>query len=67
MVDYVTLLGAEEVSRAGSQMKSAAEDMSRAAASISESVYRYVRTTEELIMSLERLATKIEDGGDPGG
>jgi uncharacterized protein Yka (UPF0111/DUF47 family) len=38
MADYMTLLGAEDVVRAGREVKAAADEMSRAAAEIAEAV-----------------------------
>lgn len=41
MADYVTLMGAEDVARAGSAMRQAADDMNRAALSFDESLRRH--------------------------
>lgn len=47
MSDYVTLLGAEDVRRAGSSMASAGEEIRRASAEISEAVMRSGRHVED--------------------
>jgi len=39
MPEYVHLIGAEDVARAGSQISSAAGDMQRAASSIDQSIF----------------------------
>lgn len=46
-MEYVTLMGAEDVSRAGYTMRSAASDMLRAASSISESLDQHQRFMNE--------------------
>ena len=38
MADYIHLIGADDVSRAGSSMRSAASDMTRAAATMDETM-----------------------------
>lgn len=52
MSEYITLVGAEEVSRAASSMRSAADDMQRAASS-----YQYVVDQQQRFMDdwLQRL------------
>lgn len=62
MSEYITLLGAEDVARAGRQMASAADDMQRAASSISESLDMSLRRFEELVERLERLNQERGDG-----
>jgi hypothetical protein len=47
MSDYVTLLGAEDVQRAASQMREAASEMSRAAGEITEAVARLRSVLED--------------------
>ncbi len=47
MGNYVTLLGAEEVGKAGWAMKEAAEKMARAASEITEAVTRLERALED--------------------
>lgn len=55
MGDYITLLGAEDVARAGSLMRSAAEEMSRAAASMEESLQRHRQAQEEFLTRFEEI------------
>lgn len=49
MSDYVTLLGAEDVQRAASQMQSAAQDMQRAASQIDHTFMHFLRRIDELV------------------
>lgn len=58
MSDYVTLLGAENVQRAGHGMSAAADRMQQVAASFDESVRR-------LILALEEHAARIEQATRP--
>jgi len=53
MSKYITLLGAEDVRKAGSQMASAADDILRAANIISESNQRLTAELTELTTRLE--------------
>lgn len=53
MADYVTLLGAENVQRAGHEISSAAERIAWAASSITES-------NDRLMRALDAHATRIE-------
>lgn len=64
MSQYVTLLGAEEVSRAASQMQRAAADMSRAA-SYFESVFdAHHRFLDDFLIRLDGILTdRIGDLG----
>lgn len=41
MNEYITLVGAEDVQRAGAALRSAAETMQRAASSIEDSLHRH--------------------------
>lgn len=56
MADYMTLIGAEDVQRAGGRMASAAEDMQRAANIISESVDRLIRALDDHAIRIEAAA-----------
>lgn len=56
MSGYVTLLGAEQVQAAANRMASAADDMQRAASSISESVERLVRALDDHAIRIEAAA-----------
>lgn len=53
MPDYMTLMGAEDVSRAGYSMKSAAEEMSRAAANIDDALRRHQMFMEDWLQRYE--------------
>lgn len=53
MSNYVTLIGAEDISRAGHNMRDAAERMERAASSFGE-------YAERLMRALDEHATRIE-------
>ena len=57
MSDYVNLLGAEDVARAGRSIQSAAEEMRRAASSIDETMSRSRQFMDDW---LERLRGIIE-------
>jgi hypothetical protein len=61
MSGYVTLLGAEDVQRAASQMREAAAEMSRAAGEITEAV-RQLR----IVLEARAEATLAEDESDTG-
>jgi hypothetical protein len=58
MAEYMTLMGAEQVQRAGSSMATAAEKMEAAAGSISWSVDRLVRALEEHAQRIEAAMNK---------
>ena len=53
MPDYITLMGAEDVTRAGHRMQSAADQMSRAASTIDEALFRHQRFLDEWLQRLE--------------
>lgn len=53
MSNYVTLLGAEEVSRAGSAMQEAASTMSSAAENIAFALERHQRFMDDWLMRFE--------------
>ena len=55
MSEYIHLVGAEEVTRAASRMKSSAEDMLRAANIISESNDQFIRRFEDLVTRMEMM------------
>lgn len=61
MSDYITLLGAEDVSRAASRMESAAEQMQRAATAFDNTADRLIRAFE----SLERAIIDHGIGSQP--
>lgn len=58
MNGHMTLLGAEEVSRAASRMHDAAEQMQRAAMNIDGSVDRLVRALEDHAARVEAAVAK---------
>lgn len=56
--DYITLLGAEQVSNASRQMASAATDMIRAASQIDETFRMFTNRMEDWVTRLETLNDK---------
>jgi hypothetical protein len=54
---YIHLMGAEEVSRAASNMQGAAETINRAAGRIDESLRNFIIQFEALVFRLETLKT----------
>lgn len=68
MAEYVHLVGAEEVSRAASSMRGAADDMIRAASSISEALDRHQSFLTEWLSNLDAtLSDRISDLGQTLG
>ncbi len=61
MAEYITLLGAEDVQRAGNTIRAAAETMAQAAASIDHSNEMFLRRYEELVSRMEQAAEKIHE------
>ena len=55
MGDYITLLGAEDVSRAASNIRSAANDINRAILNLDELSRRHQRFMEEWLQTFERI------------
>lgn len=55
MADYMTLLGSEEVSRAGHNMKHAASEMASAAQYMDSVADRLIRALDDHATRLERL------------
>ncbi len=55
MSNYVTLLGTEDVSKAGHNMERAAADMNRAASSMEDSLHRQRLFMEQWLQDLERV------------
>ncbi len=53
MSEFIHLVGAEDVRKAGSQMASAADDMLRAANIINESHDQFIRRFDELVTRME--------------
>ena len=66
MADYVTLLGAEQVSSAGSQMSRAADRMQSAASSIDQSLFQHQRFMDDWLQRFEAILTesiKVKNDG----
>ena len=61
MNETVTLLGAEEVSRAASRMQSAADQMSSAASSIDHTFEMFLRRYEELLSREMRVKEVVQE------
>ena len=65
MTEFIYLSGSDDVRNAGNRISSAATEMSRAAASMEESLYRHrvwlQEWSDELLIQLSRLIAK---GGD---
>jgi hypothetical protein len=55
MADYVTLLGAEEVSRAGGSMREAAQTMSNAASSMAFAIEQQQRFMDDWLQRLDHV------------
>lgn len=55
MSGYTTLLGAEDVSRAGRNMITAAEEMKRAAAALEDSLFRQRQFMDDWLCRLEAI------------
>ena len=55
MSNYVHLIGTEQVSSAGHRISDAASDMSRAAASLDDSLRRHEQFMENWLDRLERI------------
>ena len=56
--DYVTLLGTEEVQRAGISMVIAAEDMQRVASTIESTLFQVQRSLDDWLIRLDEVLTK---------
>ena len=66
---YVTLIGAEDVVRAGHTMRAAAEQMQRAASQIDEATRNHAQRMEELLYRYEEaveLSRAPEEAAGPG-
>lgn len=64
MVDYVTLLGAEQVQSAASTMRGAADEMRSAASCISDALDTHRRAMDEWLERFERIITQTGHHGD---
>lgn len=58
MAEYITLMGAEDVARAASVMRSAGEDMCRAAGSIEGSVNSLKGYLDDFMIKLQDIMEK---------
>jgi len=58
MAEYMTLLGSEQVQSAGNRMASAADQMSRAASSISDSLSQNQRFLDDWLQRLESVLSQ---------
>ena len=66
MAEYITLLGAEEVSRAATRMQAAASEMTNAANQISVALEEHRRSMEQLLDSWTLFMTDQPAGKDLG-
>lgn len=64
MSSYITLLGAEQVQSAASTMRSAAEEMSRAASSIDYSLQQHRQFMDDWLARLEEVMRPPHQSGD---
>lgn len=62
MSEYITLIGADDVSQAGHNMQGAADSMRQSAGYIDESLRMFLARFEELVVRLENLQQEPEDG-----
>ena len=59
MSEYMTLLGAEDVQKAGSAMRSAAESMQSAAGSFEDSLFHHRQFMDDWLIRLEEAITHM--------
>ncbi len=62
MSDYVTLMGAEQVSSAARTMSQAASDMQSAASQISDALFRHQMFLDDWLMRLQQTMEAKSDG-----
>lgn len=60
--EYVTLMGAEDVLRAGKQISSAADDISRAIGSLDDYLFRLQRLLETHEENMRQILEERNDG-----
>lgn len=65
MSQYVTLMGAEEVSRAASNMREAAAEMNRAASSFDHAADRQRMNMDDWLVRFEALIERMERALNP--
>ena len=61
-MDYVTLMGAEQVANAGYAIRQAAENMSSAAGNMDHTLSMFLRNFEELVYRFEAAAKMMAEG-----
>lgn len=61
---FITLLGADDVQRAGGRMMSAAADMNRAASNIENSLYSHRIFLDDWLNRLEAIILRKTNKGD---
>jgi hypothetical protein len=61
MADYITLLGAEQVSNAASTMRGAADEMQRAATNMSAALERHERFMSQWLVDFQTVCEAIVD------
>ena len=71
MADYVTLMGSEDVSRAGHNMAAAGSDMNRAASAMSEAFHRHEQFLTDWLYEFREIVeglkvTQGQEGGKDG-
>ena len=64
MGNYITLIGAEDVVRAGNNMNAAADNMARAASSIEESLSSHHQWADEWLTRLEQIMKPERERGE---
>ena len=68
MSDYITLMGSEDVSRAGHNMVAAGSDMNRAASSMSEAFHRHEQFLTDWLYEFREIVEglKVPQGKEAG-
>jgi hypothetical protein len=67
MSDYMTLMGSEEVSRAGYVMRDAASSMNSAVGNLSEVLDRQQRFMDDWLQRFEMAVAAFQSGGQVDG
>ena len=63
-METVTLIGAEDVRRAASTMRGAAEEMTRAANTVYEALFQHQRFMEDWLVRFEAALEKQQEKAD---
>ena len=66
MADYITLLGSEQVARAGNEMSAAASDIRRAAAEIDDSLRRHREFLDDWLLRFADALEQLKPGKSDG-